>query len=200
MLLLVMFAIAAYGGEQSDKISLPRKSTSGLEGWTHSDTRHSQGAWMNSPHFVKAINDKILKFGAKYAFIVGWDFCDDDSYVVISPRTHMDLFSGNSTIFQVVSCSIAFFEAKQMFFLNGCTSCTNGKHKAARACPLKRWPLGSFDEYHFNVPPLRHSACCQKSRPSALPPILCDPPASQRYLTADVGKQINDLYLSTLRE
>ena len=86
MLLVLMLAIAAYGGEQPDQNSLPRKSTTGLEGWTHADYRHSKGAWMNSTLVVKTKNGKIKKFAAEYAFIVGWDYCYDDSCVVIQSQ------------------------------------------------------------------------------------------------------------------
>ena len=83
MLLVLIFAIAAYGGEQPDQNSLQRKSTTGLEGWTHADFRHSKGAWMNDTLVVKTKKGKIKKFAAEYVFIVGWDFCRDDSCVVI---------------------------------------------------------------------------------------------------------------------
>jgi len=86
MLLLVMFAIAAYGGEQSDQIFLLRASTSGLEGWTRADSRHSKGAWMNRTLVVKTKQGNMKTFVAEYAFIVGWDFCRDDSCVVIQSQ------------------------------------------------------------------------------------------------------------------
>ena len=64
---------------------------------------------------------------------------------------------------------------------------------AEQTRPVNRLPVGSFDEHQFDVPPLRHRACYQKSRPSAFAPDLCDPPAnaSQRYLTRDVSQEIS---------
>jgi len=57
-----------------------------------------------------------------------------------------------------------------------------------QARPVNRWPVGSFDERRFDVPPLRHRACWQKSRLSAFAPDACVSirPASQRSLTRDV--------------
>jgi hypothetical protein len=89
ILLFVMFGIAAYGGDQADQISLPRQSTTGLEGWTRADYRHSNGSWMNRFLVVKTKKGKIKTFAAEYAFIVGWNFCRGDSCVVIqSENSH----------------------------------------------------------------------------------------------------------------
>jgi len=49
--------------------------------------------------------------------------------------------------------------------------------KNIKARAVNRWPVRSFDEHPFDVPPLRHRACWQKSRPSAFAPILREPPA-----------------------
>ena len=48
---------------------------------------------------------------------------------------------------------------------------------AEQTRPVNRLPVGSFDEHQFDVPPLRHRACWQKSRPCAFAPDACDPPA-----------------------
>jgi len=44
--------------------------------------------------------------------------------------------------------------------------------------PTQRLPVGCFDEHRFDVPPLRHRACWQKSRPSAFAPNPFDPRAA----------------------
>jgi len=46
-----------------------------------------------------------------------------------------------------------------------------------QARAVNRWPVGSFDEHQFDVPPLRHRACEEQSRPSAFAPDAFDPPA-----------------------
>jgi len=86
MMLVVILATAAHGAEQSDQISLSRKSKSGLEGWTIADSRHSKGAWMNRTLVIKTKKGKKKTFPAEYAFIVGWDFCRADSGVVIQSQ------------------------------------------------------------------------------------------------------------------
>ena len=50
--------------------------------------------------------------------------------------------------------------------------------KAEQARAVNRWPVRSFDEHRFDIPPLRHRACWQKSRPSAFAPDAFDPPAA----------------------
>lgn len=86
ILLILTLAMAAYAGGQSDQISLPRKSTTGLEGWTQAYFRHSKGAWMNGELVVKNLEGSTQTFRAGYAFIVGWDFCGDDSCVVVQSQ------------------------------------------------------------------------------------------------------------------
>jgi len=51
----------------------------------------------------------------------------------------------------------------------------NKKPEQTRA--VNRWPVGCFDERRSDVPPLRHRACWQQSRPSAFARVFCDPPA-----------------------
>jgi len=51
-----------------------------------------------------------------------------------------------------------------------------GETYIEQARAVNRWPVGSFDERGFDVPPLRHRACWQKSRPSAFAPDVCGPP------------------------
>jgi len=48
------------------------------------------------------------------------------------------------------------------------------KQKRTRQ-PTQRLPVGCFDEHRFDVSPLRHRACWQKSRPSAFAPNPFDP-------------------------
>jgi len=53
---------------------------------------------------------------------------------------------------------------------------TNDKSEQTR--PANRWPVGRSEERRFDVPPLRHRACEEQSRPSAFALDDCDPSTS----------------------
>lgn len=80
-----MLAISGYAGDQAGAVSLMRE-TATHEGWTVANFRHSKGAWMNRTLVMKTEQGNRKTFDAQYAFIVGWNFCRDDSCVVIQSQ------------------------------------------------------------------------------------------------------------------
>jgi len=85
-LFFLMSVISVSAGSGECQISLRHKAGSGLEGWTEAKYRHSKGAWMNGTLAVRKEKGDIQLFQAQYAFIVGWDFCRNDTCVVIQSQ------------------------------------------------------------------------------------------------------------------
>ena len=81
--LFLLSAVLTYARERTDQISLQHKSATGMQGWTRSDHRNFSGAWMNSTLVIKTTQGRLKTFPSEYVFIVGWDFCNSDSCVVI---------------------------------------------------------------------------------------------------------------------